>query len=32
VHRIEERTGRSLSLPRDLAELCLAFETYWHSW
>lgn len=26
LHRIEERTGRSLSRPRDLAELCLAFE------
>ncbi|MDH6197833.1 hypothetical protein M2272_004489 [Mycobacterium frederiksbergense] len=26
LHRIEERTGRSLSHPRDLAELCLAFE------
>jgi hypothetical protein len=26
LHRIEQRTGRSLSKPRDLAELCLAFE------
>ncbi|MEZ0050378.1 hypothetical protein ABIA30_001376 [Mycobacterium sp. MAA66] len=26
LHRIEERTGRSLSKPRDVAELCLAFE------
>ena len=26
LHRIEELTGRSLSRPRDLAELCLAFE------
>ncbi|MGD9618656.1 MAG: PucR family transcriptional regulator [Mycolicibacterium sp.] len=26
LRRIEERTGRSLSRPRDLAELCLAFE------
>jgi PucR C-terminal helix-turn-helix domain/GGDEF-like domain len=26
LHRIERRTGRSLSNPRDLAELCLAFE------
>lgn len=26
LHRIEERTGRSLSRPRDVAELCLAFE------
>ncbi|MEE6165197.1 MULTISPECIES: PucR family transcriptional regulator [unclassified Mycolicibacterium] len=28
LHRIEERTGRSLSRPRDIAELCLAFEVY----
>jgi sugar diacid utilization regulator len=28
LHRIEERTGRSLSAPRELAELCLAFEVY----
>lgn len=26
LHRIEELTGRSLSRPLDLAELCLAFE------
>jgi hypothetical protein len=26
LHRIEERTGKSLSHPRDVAELCLAFE------
>jgi DNA-binding PucR family transcriptional regulator len=26
LHRIEERTGRSLSRPKDIAELCLAFE------
>lgn len=26
LHRIEELTGRSLSRPRDLAELCLALE------
>jgi hypothetical protein len=26
LHRIEERTGRSLSRPKDVAELCLAFE------
>lgn len=26
LHRIEEKTGRSLSRPRDVAELCLAFE------
>ncbi|ABG96279.1 MULTISPECIES: PucR family transcriptional regulator [Rhodococcus] len=26
LRRIEERTGRSLSRPRDVAELCLAFE------
>jgi PucR C-terminal helix-turn-helix domain/GGDEF-like domain len=26
LHRIERRTGRALSNPRDLAELCLAFE------
>jgi hypothetical protein len=26
LHRIEELTGRSLSQPRDTAELCLAFE------
>ena len=32
LHRIEERSGRTLSVPRDLAELCLAFETYRHNW
>jgi len=26
LHRIEELTSRSLSRPKDLAELCLAFE------
>jgi DNA-binding PucR family transcriptional regulator len=26
LHRIEELTGRSLSRPQDIAELCLAFE------
>jgi hypothetical protein len=26
LHRIEERTGKSIARPRDLAELCLAFE------
>ncbi|WP_155943073.1 CdaR family transcriptional regulator [Mycobacterium sp. 141] len=26
LRRIEERTGRSLTVPRELAELCLAFE------
>jgi hypothetical protein len=26
LHRIEKRTGRSLSRPRDVAELCLVFE------
>jgi PucR C-terminal helix-turn-helix domain/GGDEF-like domain len=26
LHRIEERTGRSLAVPDQLAELCLAFE------
>jgi hypothetical protein len=26
LRRIEQRTGRSLSRPRDIAELCLAFE------
>jgi sugar diacid utilization regulator len=28
LHRIEQRTGLSLSRPRDVAELCLAFEVY----
>ncbi len=32
LHRIEERTGRSLSAPRELAELCLAFEIYQDGW
>lgn len=31
LRRIEERTGRSLSQPRQLAELCLAFEIYRHT-
>ena len=26
LHRIEEHTGRSLARPKDVAELCLAFE------
>jgi hypothetical protein len=26
LHRVEELTGRSLARPKDLAELCLAFE------
>jgi DNA-binding PucR family transcriptional regulator len=26
LHRIEEHTGRSLAVPDQLAELCLAFE------
>jgi len=28
LHRIEKHTGRSLSRPRDIAELCLAFEVH----
>jgi DNA-binding PucR family transcriptional regulator len=28
LHRIEQRTGRSLSKPRDVTELCLAFEVH----
>jgi hypothetical protein len=28
LRRIEKRTGRSLSRPRDLAELCIAFEVH----
>jgi PucR-like helix-turn-helix protein/diguanylate cyclase with GGDEF domain len=28
MHRIEERTGRSLTRPRDVAELCVAFEVH----
>jgi hypothetical protein len=30
LRRIEKRTGRSLSRPRDVAELCLAFEVHRH--
>jgi PucR C-terminal helix-turn-helix domain/GGDEF-like domain len=30
LRRIEKRTGRSLSRPRDVAELCLAFEVQRH--
>src|ERR1700722_3976980 len=30
LRRIEQRTGRSLSRPRDIAELCLAFEVHRH--
>jgi DNA-binding PucR family transcriptional regulator len=26
LHRIEAQTGRSLGVPNQLAELCLAFE------
>jgi hypothetical protein len=26
LHRIEQRTGRSLAVPDDIAEMCLAFE------
>jgi len=36
LHRIEQRTGRSLSRPRDIAELCLAMEVHrrlmWQTW
>jgi hypothetical protein len=32
LHRIEERTGRSVSVPNELAELCLAFEIRQNSW
>jgi PucR C-terminal helix-turn-helix domain/GGDEF-like domain len=32
LNRIQERTGRSLSVPQQLAELCLAFEIYQHGW
>jgi PucR C-terminal helix-turn-helix domain/GGDEF-like domain len=32
LHRIEERTGRSVSVPRQLAELCLAFEVHQTHW
>jgi sugar diacid utilization regulator len=28
LRRVEKRTGRSLSRPRDVAELCLAFEVH----
>jgi sugar diacid utilization regulator len=28
LRRIEKRTGRSLSRPRDIAELCIAFEVH----
>jgi PucR C-terminal helix-turn-helix domain/GGDEF-like domain len=28
MHRIEQRTGRFLARPRDVAELCLAFEVH----
>jgi sugar diacid utilization regulator len=28
LHRIEKHSGRSLSRPRDVAELCLAFEVH----
>jgi PucR C-terminal helix-turn-helix domain/GGDEF-like domain len=28
LHRIEQRTGRSMSRPRDIAELCVAFEVH----
>ena len=28
LHRIAQRTGRSLSRPRDIAELCVAFEVH----
>jgi DNA-binding PucR family transcriptional regulator len=28
LHRIEQRTGRSLAQPRDVAELSLAFEVH----
>jgi DNA-binding PucR family transcriptional regulator len=28
LRRIEKRSGRSLSRPRDVAELCLAFEVH----
>ena len=28
LRRIEKRTGRSLSHPKDVAELCLAFEVH----
>jgi DNA-binding PucR family transcriptional regulator len=28
LRRIEKRTNRSLSRPKDVAELCLAFEVH----
>jgi PucR C-terminal helix-turn-helix domain/GGDEF-like domain len=28
IHRIEQRTGRSLTRPRDIAELCLVLEVH----
>jgi DNA-binding PucR family transcriptional regulator len=28
MHRIEQRTGRSMTRPCDVAELCLAFEVH----
>ena len=28
LRRIEKRTGRSLTRPRDLTELCLVFEVH----
>jgi DNA-binding PucR family transcriptional regulator len=28
LRRIEKRTGRSLSSPKDVAELCLVFEVH----
>lgn len=31
LRRIEERTGRSLAVPKQLAELCLAFEVHAHT-
>jgi DNA-binding PucR family transcriptional regulator len=30
LRRIEKHTGRSLSRPKDVAELCLAFEVHRH--
>lgn len=32
LHRIEERTCRTMSAPRDLAELCLAYEACRQRW
>ena len=31
LRRIEERTGRSLAVPKQLTELCLAFEVHAHT-